>query len=837
MAITAIINNVTVNVKPGIVIRDHYNEILDGGTIVIPQTAKLNIRPFDQVVLSGSPLAGPKTYLVAHYSERQIAFTPTAIFEYSVSLVSKTIKLQRTFLPNVSITQPVTGAGITIATAIQRYANMYGEQIITFSGGTATLSPKYTFSSTITGLTNLVPEFTLSRPTLFELFNTMLARENKIIRLKGNDELDVFDLTQKYDPIDVEQLSYIEQTENSGEYLSETEIEFFNVLTDDANSDAGYDTPIETTIRADASILNTENASLLLSKPIYKILSIKYVHFTTEDMGAIPNNSAYKEFDITPYIVERTDYELLTTNPFNAGTKKYQRIYYTQGGNKIEGLMYRPFSIIPEAIFGIASLATGGDGSTGGLSIASNYGIGNWLFRIKYIPQNDAKMRTSKYIGEPYPAITIDGQKANFGNLDLIADEQFKNSQRIGQAEKTITASRYTLESQVPKLGDFMGDYIVTSREISFNEGFIIFKGTLAKDYVNKTMFTGVTSKRRLYEIASGGESVSRHDLIKLFYEFTFSTVPQLAPRPTFTLRTDFALAVLRGATASADDIKPIAAIIRTLNNGTPIHTYAILKETIEQAAKNSVIWSFEMQDNFSAGLKQDGAVTGGTALRYVSYVDSLGTYDSINIKFISKTQAQTKYTFPASGNQVLVTWANGSTFMDYAPQTNLQTFIDKFKDLPEIPTSDIPATNILEVQKTLHKDNREITKISVQHEFVSDTLDIIVGDEFVKTSRLFKATGTTRRVYFSTTHKYNIYENKTAVGSFTDNLTFISYTNSRITINTSSFTTITGVAYSTIASWAIATTDGKLILGVNKGAGATTASIISLNILENRHL
>ena len=120
MAVTATINGTQVTIKVGWVLRDHYNEVLDGGTIVIPQTNEINIRPYDEVVLSGSPLTATKTYLVAHYSKRQIAFTPVAKYEYSVSLVSKTIKLQRTYLPNVSITQPVTCVGFTVDQAIQR---------------------------------------------------------------------------------------------------------------------------------------------------------------------------------------------------------------------------------------------------------------------------------------------------------------------------------------------------------------------------------------------------------------------------------------------------------------------------------------------------------------------------------------------------------------------------------------------------------------------------------------------------------------------------------------------------------------------------------------------
>lgn len=836
MAITATLKGSQVPIKVGWVLRDHYNEILDGGTIVIPQTTKLNIRPYDEVVLSGSPLTAAKTYLVAHYSERQVAFTPVAKYEYSVSLVSKTIKLQRTFLPNISVTQPRTGAGITIAQAIARYVNIYGEKKIQSIGGLGTMVNKWTLSSNITGLTALVPEFTLSKPNLFELFNTMLARENKIIRLRGDDVLDVFDLTVKYNPVDTTKLTYIEKTENAAEYLSETEIEYFNTLSDDADSDAGFDLPIETTIRANDSVLTTENAAIILQKPIYRLLSVKYLHVTSEDQ--VSGEVAYKEYDITDYVVERTEYETLTTNPLNAGTKKYHRLYYTQGSNQIGGLMYRPYTLLPEAIYQIVSLVTGGNGLVDGLGIAATYGIGRFLFRIKYIPQNDAKMRTSKYTGEPYPAITIDGQKANYGNLELIADEQFKNSQRIGQPTITITASRYTSESQVPALGDYLDEYIVTSREISFNDGFIIFRGTLAKDFVNKTMFTGVTSKRRLYEIASGAESVTRHDLFKLYYEF--GTTQKTKPLPSYILPADYALNVIQGTVNQ----KPVAAIIRTLDETatpgvyTPVTSYAILKETIEQTARNSVLWSFEMQDNYSAGLKQDGAITGGTALRYVSYVNDVGRFDVLQVRFINKEQAATIYQIPEDPLQVFVTWATGSAFMKKTTSDNLVEYIEKFQALPEIPTSDIPALNIIQVQKELWKDNREITKITVQHEFVANDIDIVVGESMTKTNRLYKNTTTTRRFYYSTTSKYNIYENETAVGSYTDNLTFITYTNNGITINTAAFALETGIGFSNLQSWAIATNTGGLILGVNKKTGAASApSIIYINILENRYI
>jgi hypothetical protein len=838
MAITATINGTSVNVKTGVVIRDHYNEVLDGGTLVIPQTNKLTIRPFDEITLTGTQLTGEKRYLVAHYTERQIAFTPVAKYEYNISLVSKTIKLQRTFLPNISITQPVTGAGITIAQAIQRYNQIYGEKkVLNFA-----IVNKWGVSNAILQLTALVPEFTLSKPTLFELFNTILARENKIIRLRGDDVLDVFDLTKKFDLVDTTKLAYTEQTENAAEYLSETEIEFYNVLTDDQNSDAGFDLPIETNVRANASVMNTENITLLLEKPIYKILSIKYIHVTEREIQS-GNISAYAEFDITNYVVEKAIYETLTTNPLVEGTKRYQRLFYTQGSREIGGLMYRPYTLLPEAIYQVATLATGGDGLIGGLSISSNYGIGKWLFRIKYIPQNDAKMRTSKYIKEPYPAITIDGQKSNFGNLDLIADEQFKNAQRIGQPERTINGSRYATESQIPKLGDYLGSYIVTSREMSYNDGFFIFKGTMAKDYVNKTMYTGVTSKRRLYEIASGAESVSRHDLVKIYYEF--SRTSKSSTYSDFSLPDNYAVRVLDNTA----DIKPVGVVIRTSNIGSGssyIQSYAILKETIEQAAGNSVLWSFEMKDNFSAGVRQDGSIVGGTALRDVSYVDELGRFDILNAIFISKTQAQTKYTFPASMNQILVEWGNNQQFMDYTTITNLNNYIAKFQALPQIAVSDIPDNNILEVYKVLYKDNRETTKITVQHEFVADDLDIVVGNHLAKTTRLFKSTAGTRFFYYSTTHKYNIYENKFASGTGQPIAlpnTVVSFVSTnkfqaRIQINPVNFFNLTGINWSSLTSWAIATGSGALILGLNKKEGDANAPLqIIMNLFENRNL
>jgi hypothetical protein len=233
--------------------------------------------------------------------------------------------------------------------------------------------------------------------------------------------------------------------------------------------------------------------------------------------------------------------------------------------------------------------------------------------------------------------------------------------------------------------------------------------------------------------------------------------------------------------------------------------------------------------------------------------VDSVGRFEKLRLNFINKAQALTKYQIPANIGQVLVTWESPQqqAFMDYTTATNLSDYAAKFQLLPEIPTSDIPATNVLELEKTLWKDNREITKITLQHEFVSNDLDIVVGKQMAKTSRLFKSTATTRYLSYSVgTHRYNIYENKLAVGdaqsinltTYANIVSYPSVTDStykgQLVIDTAAFTTQTGVAWANVTSWALATGSGELILGVNKKTTDNPIpSSIWLNLIVNRYL
>jgi hypothetical protein len=125
-----------------------------------------------------------------------------------------------------------------------------------------------------------------------------------------------------------------------------------------------------------------------------------------------------------------------------------------------------------------------------------------------------------------------------------------------------------------------------------------------------------------------------------------------------------------------------------------------------------------------------------------------------------------------------------------------------------------------------------------------------------VKTSRLFKNAATTRYLSYSVgSHRYNIYENKTAVGdaqsiNLTTNGNIVSYPpvadplsidsifKAQIVIDTAAFTTLTGVAWANVTSWALATGSGELILGVNKKTTDTQIpSLIWLNLIVNRYL
>lgn len=145
--------------------------------------------------------------------------------------------------------------------------------------------------------------------------------------------------------------------------------------------------------------VSNNNACIKTSRPIQRIVSLTVAVENT--------NNAIRELDISKYVKEVTDYNILAdyaenSQVLSARGSKSSAIYYTRGSNVISGLTYYPpreFGIqyLSEnrAIENIINLA-------GGYNLATKrWTIKNLMFRIKYVPYYNFKaMQFKPVLGE-----------------------------------------------------------------------------------------------------------------------------------------------------------------------------------------------------------------------------------------------------------------------------------------------------------------------------------------------------------------------------------------------------------------------------------------------------
>jgi len=157
---------------------------------------------------------------------------------------------------------------------------------------------------------------------------------------------------------------------------------------------------------------------------------------------------------------------------------------------------------------------------------------------------------------------------------------------------------------------------------------------------------------------------------------------------------------------------------------------------------------------------------------------------------------------------------------------------------LPEVYNGfyDNATHTLLDYTIPIYKDNREKLSITVQHEFCSNTTDIVIGPSMVLSAAVIRGFGekVNTRFRYSTTHTYSQYD-KVGVGTLFTGQSFTISSNSIILTTAVILSMISGAgSYSNVKSWAITDIDGNLIVGVNKST-TNIPSTIRLNILKTR--
>ena len=876
-------------IKDGVVYIDNFSEELDSATVVLTQqTQKLDFESFDLVELK-LPNIGTKTMLINDIVENQINLE-NGLYEYTLTLMSLTKELERTILPNISITKPKQSDAKTIYNVINEILSDYSPKYIDVNRFGA--NPEFTDLYEIAPdeiILGKCPDLQITKPTLRNAIDTVLSVKNSICYLNSDRYLRIMNLNSRKNEITLnEYYNYQPENQSANDYAAESENNYNNVV---PNNIPGIknDSIVSEYIgfRSEQMVVNDENAVLITQNPIYdlkKVLWCGTIHFIGEgsELYVVYNNNRYTiniqnlgnlyyEIDIAKYIIESQLYNTLSYN------EQLYYGYYSRGNNKIEGLLKNTKmlglnsitinNLLWNRIFTDSSFLLQGAvknelqnqvGSPINDSLIQDIYVTNdfdfelnfnnsytasSMFKITYEAQNEnIRMRSGKYLPETNQNnIIVDNPSEAYVDIKRQGELFNDKCNRLGNRVKIIQA-RFPIDyKNIPQLSDYIGNHVLIRRELQFYDNYILFKGTLTENYVNINYFTGINARKRSWNIVSAGEAFDKELLDKWFCEFSFSN-KQKYTVDNLMFNSDMALRLLN---VFHHEHNATHFDHFLLSNG---YTYQgengnawnyIELDMTTYISGNSIIVNATTGDNYSAGtnIKELGSLGGGNIENYCKYVDSNGFANNFEIRLMSNLwiTGYGYYDFYnlTNGSQVISGQDSGNRY-----DALKATSYNKPKAL--IPTyyytEIINETCLYAVNFSNHKDSREKIGFNIQFEFCSDTPNIILGEAFMERQELVNnGTGIYDRInFYGSPDEYKITE-KTKKSNAT---IWLGQNENTIQTDIDSLTAsfrmivdpqVGDVSYKSIS---VVGEDGRLIMAVNTSLRDIT---IYLNMLKTR--
>jgi hypothetical protein len=861
------INSVVYNLADGSIYRDYYNETLNNGIAIISQISQLTIEPFDEFEISFDYNEQTQTgtwlkFFVLDIQEEVASFTP-ALYNYTIVYVSRTIILQKIILPNISVTQRIRidALKLTIYDKINQYVNMYGPK----TKGVSSYENTYPISTRLMNKTDNIDchEFTLQQPTLFDALNVLLSTLNCIIVINQSGELDYIDLTQTGASLVKSSFNEVVSTQMGMEYVSDLQTEINNALTDinDMVTETAWISPRQ----LDSAFMTNQEVTFYTQLPIYKIVEVKLnVPYRYANAINTPN-AAELILDLTPLTIEYDRYILLynenISGAFDENYKKFY-IYYKLGEKSINGLFanvewysVRTFINIYFAL--TQWLYVGGEWWWNGED-AFDVGVDyrNTTMQIKYIPLTSTKLSSSKLLPSKHKIIMPNNQETSFVDVKRFGVFNEQNANRLGNPELTAI-KRYDAFSSIPSLGDKIDDYILAGREVAVYDGFVNFKGSFYKDYVQKTLYTGINARRRMWAIAKSEEAIERSDLYKMYCEFGFTNKLDfgLGDLSTTTPRNTYTSYLMGRFGFSASQIEYTTGSTKSkIIGGTMTFTYAdattsdeIFGETALYQAGRSALITMTLEDNSSAGLqvvRNNVAGEPGALQNTIRYVDNNGEFVFVGVRLLDQISNGLDLVYNGSTfdrtytNTVLGT--TGTHVMPiYSDYQSYETSVaNKSWKLPKVFTDMYASTNImLSIQNWyIYKDSREKTRLTIQNEFCSQNKNVIVTPMMAKYCGLTmpKDKQVNVRLYYSTTEKYSINDTIGKGTKYSASMP-VSVTNNVLSLTTAVTTLFASIGLSNIQSWAVTNIFNEIIVAVNKVDNNNINTSVYLNVLKER--
>lgn len=749
----------TFYIDEGSTIIENYNETLDSANIRISHIAEhLDIEPFDRVILRDEEGRLNDRYMcIDTYTETMESLDPIT-YSYEISLFSETKELENYVLPNLSITQLSNGTHRSVLYYLQQYLDLYGPKIRV----NGSFVSKFTYSLGNTFDIDC-PEMQWNNPTLREVITDLMMVVD-CIPVKRNNVISFMNLTEKKNPIDTTKVNYIQRSQSSEDYVSELRMDMLNVM---QTSIDGVKNTCETTEyltfkAADDGYVVTDNNMIL--KTQFPILRINHLWMMMEvaidedkfsrtfdlcnlkTSGDLIKNLVYEyeEFSVLPQRrYEPTDFSEINQNV---------ALYFNRGSNIITGFTKESkrrwwgYGSTNTTLTIIKNLICK-DRQYNNIVSGENVYYSTF-FKIEYETTVDSVFQAGKLLPTTHERIITDNQTNAYVDAYNQGFMEYQKANRLGNQQLHINARYENDYSNILKIGDYYEDSIVFQTQYQIYKNHIEVNASATKDYILRDYFTGVKARIRSWKIADASQALSRHDLKKDYLEFSFNEKHEYISQSIGIDVYDF-MSPFENYT-----VEPIRyCVLYTVDYSNveypagPGERYSV--NTIGRIIGNSIVFEFGFEDNLLLDknvihtLNINNVVNtsyppiqgggGYNLLPFRLHHDFTDDYGGVPLE--PTRYADDNGEFAIISYNFLTTINQEANVKDMENWTNLQekNFMVDICRRPLINMSNDGSSYTMHNDMTIHKDNREIFKLSTQYEFCSDTNDIMFTKYFLE--------------------------------------------------------------------------------------------------------
>ena len=462
------------------------------------------------------------------------------------------------------------------------------------------------------------------------------------------------------------------------------------------------------TVRTETMYARITDANMLIQTqfPIYSVKTLRCGFFTYKK-GTIA-----KGIDLTKYVFESSIYNTqLSSYSDEYPNSKAYGLMYTQGQRNITALNFKqedPISPVFKSYAIINMLMA----ETGGADLIDENGNADGVdypllaFQIEYIPIYNSRVSQTKvnYQDYPYGAGLIYNQQANIVEARYYGENLKGAIARIGNVEKSITY-RLARLSEIPEAGQLYDeDYYISAVSVEFLPTVIKCSIGLSKDFNRLSAYIGVSSVKRFFEV-SEKQAAERNTLWR-----EYVVIGDEIAQDIDSLIGDSMMNMLADTFAQAGGYEPLTNVVAWGATYKQENLNEVNLPLISSAFGNSIAFSWEYEDNYSAGAISQYAEGGVGDTEVKGYFQNNYQYADYYGKIYY-------YNFDLQ--------MHGEIPLNQGQQTQIGT---------ALPEGEAPAASsgyistVGQSPYILRKDNREKLQCNFQIDLVSNRKGMIIG-------------------------------------------------------------------------------------------------------------